>query len=240
MSVITKDNLDLFCYTNGHLFKGPVRAVVLSFYGLGGKKMWINEDIPNAAADAGAGLLDVIPYTDPWNWMNPTAVALTDDIIDVIFERYQLPEGTPIISTGGSMGGLCAIVYCRYAKRTPTSCVVNCPVCDLPFHYTERPDLPRTLYAAFYKPGTDLTENLKSASPCHLTESLPDIPYTVFHCTADTCVNIRAHSEKFVSAMREAGKTVEFIPVPDRDHCNLTPEAEALFAERVGRGAGLS
>ena len=47
------------------------------------------------------------------------------------------------------MGGLCALVWPRYTKRRVVAVAANCPVCDLPFHYTERPDLPRTLRAAF-------------------------------------------------------------------------------------------
>ena len=57
-------------------------------------------------------------------------------------------ENIPVVSTGGSMGGQSALVYCAYSKRTPVACVANCPVCDTVFHFTERPDLPRTLYSA--------------------------------------------------------------------------------------------
>ena len=60
-------------------------------------------------------------------------------------------------------------VYTRYAAVTPVACVANCPVCDLPYHYTERPDLPRTLYSAFGDSDSEtLGDAMKKASPYHL------------------------------------------------------------------------
>lgn len=236
MGVITYENLRLFCYSGDRLVSGEIKGIVLNFYGLGGAKM-LQEDSPAAVWYAERGLIFVNPYTDPWDWMNPTAVALTDEIIDVLFDHYQLPDSTPIISSGGSMGGLCSIVYCRYARRTPAACVANCPVCDLPFHYTERPDLPRTLYAAFYRPGTDLMEKLKTASPLHLADSLPDIPYILFHCTADKSVNIHAHSEKFAAKMQEIGRDITLIRIPDRGHCDLGDEGWAQYQDKTAEYA---
>lgn len=238
MGIINYENLRYFCYSNDKQLTGAPKGIVLGFFGLGGAEM-PGDDFPGGRVFADKGLAFVIPYADPWNWMNPTAVALTDEIIDVLFDHFGLPESTPVISTGGSMGGLNAIVYCRYAKRTPAACVANCPVCDLPFHFTERPDLPRTLYAAYYRPGTDLLENLKAASPLHLAAELPDIPYSIFHCTADGAVNIDAHSEKFVAAMKAAGKRITFTRVPDRNHCDLTPEAWEQYNQTIFAGAGV-
>ena len=238
MGVITYDDLKLFCYSNDKLISGGIKGIVLEFFGLGGAIMF-EEAPPNALRFAKNGLAYVIPYTDPWNWMNPTAVAMTDEIVDVLRDHYHLPENTPVISTGGSMGGLCSIVYCRYAKRTPKACVANCPVCDLPYHYTERPDLPRTLYAAYYRPGTDLTENLKAASPLHLADSLPRIPYTVFHCTSDRAVNLHAHSEQFVSKMQTAGQDVTFVRIPDKGHCDLGDEGWAQYLAKIEAYAGV-
>ena len=123
------------------------------------------------------------------------------------------------------MGGLSALVYTAYAKITPVACVANCPVCDLPYHYTERDDLPRTLYSAFSTYEGSMDEALRSASPLHLVEKMPDIPYVIYHCTADKAVNIEKHSTAFVDAMKMANKNVEFIKVEDRGHCDLSAEA---------------
>jgi dipeptidyl aminopeptidase/acylaminoacyl peptidase len=163
--------------------------------------------------------------------MNNDEVRLTDEILDVIFEKYGLDESTPIISTGGSMGGLACIVYTKYAKRTPVACVSNCPVCDLPFHYTERVDLPRTLYSAFYSYDCTLEEALLQNSPLHLASTLPKkTEYVVFHCEKDSMVNIHAHSDKFVNELSKY-RAVEYHIVPDKDHCCFDAETTKQFRD---------
>jgi dipeptidyl aminopeptidase/acylaminoacyl peptidase len=168
------------------------------------------------------GVLYVHPYNNPWSWMNAQAVAYTDEIIDAIFDHFKLPEDTPIVSMGQSMGGLASLVYTRYAKRTPIACISNCPVCDLVYHFTERPDLPRTIYSAFWNEEGELNDILKKYSPVHLAPEMHDAKYYIFHCDKDKSVNLGSHSQKFVAAMKECGKGVELEIIPDRGHCKLT------------------
>jgi dipeptidyl aminopeptidase/acylaminoacyl peptidase len=123
---------------------------------------------------------------------------------------------------GQSMGGLASLVYTRYAKRTPIACISNCPVCDLVYHFTERPDLPRTIYSAFWNEEGELNDILKKYSPVHLAPEMPDAKYYIFHCDKDKSVNLGSHSQKFVAAMKECGKGVELEIIPDRGHCKLT------------------
>ena len=163
-------------------------------------------------------ILYIFPYNNPWCWMNKQAIQMTDEIIDVLFEMYDLPENTPIVSTGGSMGGMSAIVYCKYAKRTPIACVAGCPVCDVPFHFDERDDLPRTMYSAFYNEEGELYDILERFSPLHLVPELPRIPYHVFHCDADTMVKIDLHSDKFVKKMRENNHSITYDIVHGKGH----------------------
>lgn len=66
---------------------------------------------------------------------------------------------------------------------------------------------------------------LKTASPLHLADSLPRIPYRLFHCEEDRAVNLQKHSETFVAAMQRAGRDIRLVTVPRRGHCDLTPEA---------------
>lgn len=227
-SVITYENLRLFAYSNDRLIQGKIRGVILEFKGLGGASMF-DEDPERGVALAGKNIAYLIPYLNPWNWMNDQAISYTDELLDVLRGRYGLEDGLPVVATGGSMGGLCALVYTRYARVTPVACAANCPVCDLPFHYTERPDLPRTLYSAFGPGGAEaLDEALRAHSPLHLAGSMPDARYVIFHCGADQAVNIRAHSEKFVAAMRPA-HNVEYHVVPGRGHCDLDETALALY-----------
>ena len=235
--VITYEALRRFAYSNDALIRGRIRGVILRFMGLNGSDMF-DEDDARAQSLAEKGIVLLIPYCDPWNWMNARAVAYTEELLSVLRAHYGLPEDLPVVSTGGSMGGQCALVYACYARRTPAACVVNCPVCDLPFHYTERPDLPRTLYSAFMDAPEDTLEAALAAhSPLHLAARMPDIPYVVFHCEADRMVNIHSHSERFVAAMRP-DHDVEYITIPGRDHCDLGEEGAALYARRAEEAIG--
>ena len=218
-TVITAENLSFFAYLNHRVLRGKPRGLVLDFMGLGGMTM-VDGDSPRGEKFGKAGVLYCVPYLDPWNWMNPMAVRETDEIRAAIEERFG---PLPTVSSGGSMGGLCCLVYARYAAVTPDAAAANCPVCDLPYHYTERPDLPRTLYAAYGASGEDSLEDaMKKSSPLHLAEreEMPRIPYTIFHCTADRAVNKEMHSDRFVTALRRY-TPVEYVPVPDRGHCDL-------------------
>ena len=168
-------------------------------------------------------ILYVIPYLNPWNWMNMDSIKETDEIIDVLIQMYG--TNLNIISTGMSMGGLCSLVYPYYSRHHVVGVVSNCPVCDLPYHYTERPDLPRTLYSAYYKDdesSEELADVLKKFSPLHLAiqQVLPKIDYTIFHCECDHAVNIDMHSVKFINEMNKY-HSVNFIKVPNKDHCDL-------------------
>ena len=212
------------------------RGVVVHFMGLGSQWQAKEGEEPHgleregAAAAAAAGAIYVVPYLDPWNWMNAVAVAETDRIVGLALERAGLPPDAPVVSTGGSMGGLCALVWPRYTRRRVVAVAANCPVCDLPFHYAERPDLPRTLRAAFGA-EPDFAAALRARSPLHLAPELPDVPHAVFHCTEDRLVDKAAHSDKFVAAMRALGRRVEYVEVPGRGHCDLDDAAKRRYAD---------
>lgn len=232
--VITYENLRSFAYSNDHLFAGPVRGIVVSFMGLNNRSMFTDEDAPaRAQLLAKENIIFVIPYLDPWNWMNSQALHTVEDILLSLREHYGLPENVPVVSSGNSMGGLCALLYTLHASRAPIACVTNCPVCDLAGHYYERPDLPRTLYAAYGQWEADtLEEALKANSPLHQAEHMPDADYVIFHCGADSKVNIHAHSEQFVEKMKD-GHCIRLHVVPERDHCDLGEEAENQYNQAL-------
>ena len=219
--IINYETIRSFAYVNDNVCKKPIRGIVVYFCGLNNKDMF-DEDTNEGVYYGEEGVLYVHPYNNPWSWMNAQAVAYTDEIIDAIFDHFKLPEDTPIVSMGQSMGGLASLVYTRYAKRTPIACISNCPVCDLVYHFTERPDLPRTIYSAFWNEEGELNDILKKYSPVHLAPEMPDAKYYIFHCDKDKSVNLASHSQKFVAAMKECGKGVELEVIPDRGHCKLT------------------
>lgn len=225
--IITYDSFNNFTYSNDKLCSSDIRGIVLNFSGLGFQSMY-SEDGDTSRRYAELGIIYLTPYMNPWAWMNRQTVDFTDELIDVICDRYSLSDNIPIVSSGGSMGGQQALVYMAYAKRTPKTCVVNCPVCDLPYHYSERPDLPRTLYSAFGSYDMSLQEAMESASPLHLVNRFPDSDYYVFHCERDTAVNKEKHSDKLVAELSKNHR-VKYHTIPERGHCDLTPEMWELY-----------
>ena len=234
---MTPEKLSYYAYINFDAVKEPVRGVVVEFIGLGGNGMY-TEDTARGKRFGEMGFYYVLPYLNPWNWMNDQAVRTTDCILDGLVRLHG--EILPVISTGGSMGGQSALVYSAKSRHPVVACVANCPVCDLPFHYTERVDLPRTLVSAFGDKVTrdmPLYDVLKTASPLHLAQSgrMPDIEYTIFHCTADEAVNKQDHSDRFVPVLRKHLQKgfADYIAVPDRGHCQLTDEMWEKYFEAV-------
>lgn len=220
--MITYEDLRKFCYSNDRLITAPIKGICVDFFGLNNTAMFW-EDSERAVRFAAAGIVYIQPYLNPWAWMNAQAVEITDRIIEVIAAHYGLGD-VAVCSTGRSMGGMSCLVYARYTAHRAVACVANCPVCDLPYHLTERDDLPRTLYSAFYD-AEDLDAALREHSPLHLVPTMPRIPYHIFHCEADQAVNIDQHSARFVRAMREAGYELTYDTVPEAGHCKLSPEA---------------
>lgn len=236
--IITFENIRNFAYVNTHLIKGDVRGIIIFFEGLGGQVMFNAVENEIGVKWAEKNVIYVYPYNNPWNWMNKRAIDTTDEIIDALFDYYNLPSDTPIISSGHSMGGQASLVYSRYSHRTPTACVANCPVCDMVYHYTERIDLPRTLYSAFGDEDGTLSEVLARYSPLHLADTMPDIPYYIFHCENDNDVNIDKHTKRFIDALGDRHKVVYNL-VPDKPHCELDDAAKAKWDEYCALEIGL-
>ena len=172
--IITYETIRSFAYVNDKVCKKPIKGIVIYFCGLNNKDIY-DDDTNEGVYYGEEGVLYVHPYNNPWSWMNAQAIAYTDEIVDVLFEKYGLPEDTPVVSMGQSMGGLASLVYTKYAKRTPVACIPNCPVCDLVYHFTERPDLPRTIYSAFWNEEGELNDILKRYSPFHLAPEMPKV-----------------------------------------------------------------
>lgn len=231
--IIRADNVRYFAYVNDSVCRMPAKGIVIDFKGLGNQEMYSDEQFLGEKLGA-LGILYIIPYLNPWNWMNPDAVKQTDEIIEAVKVKCNVQD-VPLVSAGGSMGGLACLVYEKYARMTPVACVANCPVCDLPYHYTERPDLPRTLYSAFGSCNADTLEGaMRAASPLHLAEAgkMPKISYCIFHCEEDTAVNKAMHSDRFVKPL-SMYTDVEYIAVPGRGHCDLGEDMYEEYHKRI-------
>ena len=227
--IININNLKQFCYLNDDLVKDNPIGLIIEFRGLGAQTMFA--EYPQATIYSKNNILYMIPYLNPWNWMNKQACQEVEEIIEVIKEKYQIEE-LKIASTGGSMGGLSALTYSAYAKTKPSIVVANCPVCDLEYHFHERNDLPRTLYSAFYNEenNKDFFEYLNEYSPITLAgkNMLPHTKYVIFHCSNDSQVNIDKHTRILYNEMKEQ-YDLEFIIVKDKDHCALDSDAVKYY-----------
>ena len=231
--LINYDNLRMFCYSNDHLIKGDIKGVVLEFVGLGGMMMY-KDDTELGIQFSKQNIIYIIPYYNPWSWMNKNTILFVDEIINCIINHYNLND-VKIVSSGRSMGGLCSLVYARYANIRSgkvVKVVSNCPVCDLVYHYGERSDLPRTLYSAFFDEDGDIKDVLSRYSPLHLVNEMPNISYFIIHTTSDNAVNIDRHSRRFVKEMKQ-NHDIKLIEIPDRVHCDLGEEGLKLYISEI-------
>jgi dipeptidyl aminopeptidase/acylaminoacyl peptidase len=222
--------------------RGPAKGIVLSFHGLGGgagKTTPSTEELEWAYA----GGIVVYPLYGPWAWMNAQAQAMTDELVEAAWREFALPAGAPLICTGGSMGGQASLLYTRYARRPVAACLANCPVCDLKYHFNERPDLPPTIRHAFAAYGGDLDAALERHSPLAQAAAMPDIPYLIIHGLKDPAVSKANHSDPMVAALRARGLRVEYHEVPDMRHCGPMPlktlqrEVEFVAGSLAGKPA---
>lgn len=230
--IIDKQNVRLFAYVNDGVCKLPIKGIVVDFFGLDNVSTFDNDTVAGEYYGE-RGIVYVTPYTNPWSWMNKQSVGLVDDIIDAVIDKLGLDNDIPIVLSGESMGGQSALTYCVYAKRTPIACVVNCPVCNVVYHYTERHDLPRTMFSAVYNEQCSLEDALKSISPIHLIDKMPKIEYHIFHCLNDKAVNPSTHSAVFVDRMKKSGHSITYDTVPSRGHCDLGYHAKKLYAQYI-------
>lgn len=202
--------------------QGPVKGVVLSFHGLGMTSIKGGPGTEELGW-AQAGGLVVFPYYGPWSWMNRQARGFVDQLVDSIYKEFSLPPGAPLICTGGSMGGCSSLLYTRYAKRPVRACLANCPVCDVKFHFSERPDLPMSMRYAFDCYSKDMDAVFTENSPLSQVAAMPDISYLIFHGGKDTAVAKKHHSDPMVAAMRNRNLKVDYVEVPLMGHCGPMP-----------------
>ena len=229
MNTVNKDNIQKFAYTNEELLKSEPKGIIYEFHGLNDGISMNIQHTKFSYMCADAPLLYVRPFYGPWNWMNRASVKLVDEITEALFEKYG--KNMPIASSGLSMGGLSALIYARYAKYTPSVCAAICPVCDLIYHYDEREDTARTIFSALGGYEIPFVKAMENNSPVHQISEMPDIKYLILSTLNDKEVNFKKHSEIFVKKMKERGKDIEYIKIPDNGHCDLTKESAQYYRE---------
>lgn len=231
---ITPQNVELFCNTNAALLQQPVRAIVLELPGLdggsciGGSMVRGEYTILHAAPLAAHGVLLAYAFPGPWSWMNPGAVRTTDLLVDALREKYSLDENSPLVVTGGSMGGLGALIYTAASRHRVTACCAACPCTDVPKALAVNPDFPRTFLAAAATIDAPLEEALKRFSPIHRVGEMPDIPYHIMLDLADE-VFFEPECDAFVTALRTRARDVSYHKLAGCKHGEFTPEERCFF-----------
>ncbi len=204
------------CWNNEQFLGGKVRAVMVKFHGLGGG--YRDRAYGDEIALAEKGVLVIAPYYGPWSWMNRQARSFVDRLLAEVYREFGFDDSIPLISSGDSMGGCSALLYCRYGARKPICCDALYPVCDAVVHFNERPDLPASFRHAFLGYPEPLDELLREHSPLHQIAHMPDIPYLLIHGDADLMVNKELHSDRMVEELRRLGRDVEYVEVPRMGH----------------------
>ena len=204
------------CWSNISRITGNICGVVVSFHGLGATLRQGASELDLALAEE--NILVIAPYYGPWSWMNRLARKFVDELLERVWKDLKLDDSLPLVSSGGSMGGCSALLYCCYGKRPPVACDALYPVCDVPFHYHERSDLPTTFNYAFYGYPEAMEDILIEHSPLHQVEKMPSIPYLFIHGFADDRVSKKVHSDAMTAALRQAGHQVEYLEVPGMRH----------------------
>jgi dipeptidyl aminopeptidase/acylaminoacyl peptidase len=199
-----------------------IRGVILVLHGLGSTGLKGGPGYEEQEWAASGGLV-VFPYYGPWSWMNRSSRASIDDLISSVYKHFKLATDIPLIVTGGSMGGQGALIYTRYSPHRIAACFANYPVCDLEYHFTERPDLPPTMRYAFRDQPADFQSALIEHSPLKQAGSMPDIPYLIIHGDKDLAVNKEKHSDRFIAEMRRLGRRIEYLEVPGMGHATNVP-----------------
>lgn len=235
---INRNNYRLYCNTNEEYLKGTPMGIVLEFPGLGGGSCLGGtlEMVPYggdyAAELADAGLVLAYVFAGPWSWMNGGAVRFSDLVVDALREKYGLGDDTPLVSTGGSMGGLAGLTYCAKSRHKVTACAVTCPCIDLRGSMFVQDDIPRTVVSTFAGGDGPIGDAIDGVSPVAFTENMPFIPYFITADGEDQLFPVEG-IEAYVEVMRKKGHEVYLEVMKGCRHGEFTPEARRAFTDFV-------
>lgn len=230
--IINASTLALYCNTNEAVLTSPVRGFVLEFPGLGGGScmggcMDFGEYCGGYAGELGReGILVAYTFPGPWSWMNPGAVRYCELLAQAIREKYALPRDIPWVVTGGSMGGLGALIFSADAKEKPHACLAVCPCVDVLSCYEIRPDFRRTMIGAALCGSDSIEEGLRRLSPVLRMEDMPFIPYLLINDCDDDIIPA-AQMDAYVAEMQKLGHRVDYDRLEHCGHGAITPEAWA-------------
>lgn len=248
--LVGPDNIDCYARTNASMLSARPRAVVLEFPGLGGGScLGGSMDIgpyegEYAARMAENDVLLVYLFSGPWSWMQKGSIRITDLVVDAIFKKYALDELTPVLVSGGSMGGQGAIMYAARSrhKEKIRAIAAACPCFDLTDCIFSDPIFPRAFVLGAADQQCSLMEALENLSPLHRIDELATVPYFIACDGADQFFDATRMKE-FADMLSARGASVIFRHMDGLTHGAFTPEVRNEFTSfliehsRVAEGA---
>ena len=228
MEHITEDNILDFSFINLDTLEKPIKAVCVELHGFTDSTMY--EKSPKKAEVLGRqGIVWVFPYYSVWAWMSKSSLQFIEQVLDAVYKKLKIVDSTPLIITGGSMGGLTAICYQIYGKRKAVACAANCPVTDMALFYERSIRSRRAILSAHILDETPLEKITYKYSPINLVEKLPKIPYLLVFGGKDGSVT-EEYWDVFLKKMSGYGHYVKPIIHEDMDHCDIDSHTEVFDA----------
>ena len=229
---INKNTLNLYARTNEALIQTKVSGIIVEFPGLGGNSCLgglmelgtYDGDFAEKCAEKGIVLAYM--FCGPWSWMNKGAVKMTDAVIDALKDKYGLSPELPIVVSGGSMGGLGALIYSVDGKHPIAACGAACPCCDVLDRFHCKDSFARTFIRAVADYDMPMEEALKTISPMHRIGDMRKIPYFLVNCCDDE-VFPEAQLDEYVQKVEAEGHAVTYRKMPGKKHGEFVPEIKA-------------
>lgn len=228
--IIAPETLSYFCNTNEACLTQKPHGIVLEVPGLGGNSCLggVMDMKPYHTAYtralAEAGLVVAYAFPGPWSYMNRGAVRICDLIVDALRTKYGLPDDSPLVVCGGSMGGLGALIYTADSRHTVTACVAACPRLEVSPTAFSFPWQPRGYLSAIAAYDMPLFEAMKTISPLHRLSDMPNIPYFIVCDEEDELFDpddITAYAEALA---KQVTASVVYHRLPGCKHGEFTPE----------------
>lgn len=220
MSALNHDNYLMFTYTNESLMEKAPIGICIEFHGLNLTGPYAEPE-ERGKKFADRGIILVRPMTNPWSWMNPQALDITERIVEILGEKYPGVEKNLCVA-GGSMGGYEALMFSAKSKYALKSVTVNCPLCDTERFKLDDPWRAKTIECAYYEEG-DFAKSLHDHSPINCIDKMQKVPYYVYQCAMDQIINKERQADAFVEKAKGI-LDIQYYISETGEHCELIPE----------------
>ena len=236
--LINRDTYHYYANTNEEHLSLPVKGIILEFPGLGGGSCLGGSidmgsySTPRTIAFGEKGILVAYLFPGPWSWGNRGAVRMADAVVRALADKYALPEDLPLAVSGGSMGGLGALIYAANTRYKLTAVAAACPCVDVKASLSCAEHFPRTYVSAVASYDKSLSEALDEISPICRIADMPKASY--FICSdAEDELFPESDCDLYVEKLRAAGHAVEYHKQPGKKHGGFLPEVRDALHEAL-------